>query len=89
MTASPSSPADPPGPSSQPSPTNSGAAGSDADADRLAASSPSTPAAELAHIAASRPDLHPALATNPATYPDLVDWLRTSPDPAVQTTLTQ
>ena len=57
------------------------------DADRLAASSPATPAAELARIAASRPDLHPALAANPATYPDLIDWLRTSPDPAVQTAL--
>ena len=72
--------------SSPPSPE---ASGSDADADRLAASSPATPAAELARIAASRPDLHPALAANPATYPDLVDWLRTSPDPAVQTALAQ
>ena len=70
-----------------PPPSNPGAAGSDADADRLAASSPTTPAAELARIAASRPDLHPALAVNPATYPDLVDWLRTSPDPAVQAAL--
>ena len=70
-----------------PPPSNPGAAGSDADADRLAASSPATPAAELARIAASRPDLHPALAVNPATYPDLVDWLRTSPDPAVQAAL--
>mgnify|MGYP000846409830 FL=1 len=70
--------------SSPPSPE---ASGSDADADRLAASSPATPAAELARIAAARPDLHPALAANPATYPDLVDWLRTSPDPAVQTAL--
>ena len=70
-----------------PPPSNPGAAGSDAAADRLAASSPTTPAAELARIAASRPDLHPALAVNPATYPDLVDWLRTSPDPAVQAAL--
>ena len=70
-----------------PPPSNPSAAGSDADADRLAASSPTTPAAELARIAASRPDLHPALAVNPATYPDLVDWLRTSPDPAVQAAL--
>ena len=70
-----------------PPPSNPSAAGSDADADRLAAASPATPAAELARIAASRPDLHPALAVNPATYPDLVDWLRTSPDPAVQAAL--
>ena len=83
MTTSPSSPPDPP------SPADPGAAGSEADADRLAAASPTTPAAELARIAASRPDLHPTLAINPATYPDLVDWLRTSPDPAVQTALTQ
>ena len=83
MTTSPSSPPDPP------SPADPGAAGSEADADRLAAASPTTPAAELARIAASRPDLHPVLAVNPATYPDLVDWLRTSPDPAVQTALTQ
>ena len=72
--------------SSPPSPE---AAGSDADADRLAAASPTTPATELARIATSRPDLHPTLAANPATYPDLVDWLRTSPDPAVQTALAQ
>ena len=74
--------------SSPPSPEASGS-DADADADRLAASSPTTPAAELARIAASRPDLHPALAANPATYPDLVDWLRTSPDPAVQAALAQ
>ena len=90
MTTSPSSPIDPPDPSSlssPPSPTDP--AGADADTDRLAASSPTTPAAELARIAAARPDLHPALAANPATYPDLVDWLRTSPDPAVQDALAQ
>lgn len=42
-----------------------------------------TPPAELARIAAQRRDLHAALAANPAAYPDLVDWLRHSPDPAV------
>ena len=77
----------PEAPSDPPSPADPGAGGSEADADRLAAASPTTPAAELARIAASRPDLHPALAVNPATYPDLVDWLRTSPDPAVQAAL--
>ena len=96
MTSDPSSPSSQRDPSSQPGspaqpspadPSAPGAAGSDADADRLAAASPATPAAELARIAAARPDLHPALAANPATYPDLVDWLRTSPDPAVQTAL--
>ena len=98
MTSDPSSPSSQRDPSSQPGspaqpspadPSAPGAAGSDADADRLAAASPATPAAELARIAASRPDLHPALAANPATYPDLVDWLRTSPDPAVQDALAQ
>ena len=96
MTSDPSSPSSQRDPSSQPGspaqpspadPSAPGAAGSGGDADRLAASSPSTPAAELARIAAARPDLHPALAANPATYPDLVDWLRTSPDPAVQAAL--
>ena len=85
----PPSPSRPPIPPVPPPPSNPGAAGSDADTDRLAAASPATPAAELARIAAARPDLHPALATNPATYPDLVDWLRTSPDPAVQAALAQ
>ena len=85
----PPSPSRPPIPPVPPPPSNPGAAGSDADTDRLAAASPTTPAAELLRIAASRPDLHPALATNPATYPDLVDWLRTSPDPAVQAALAQ
>ena len=96
MTSDPSSPSSQRDPSSQPGspaqpspadPSAPGAAGSGGDADRLAASSPATPAAELARIAAARPDLHPALAVNPATYPDLVDWLRTSPDPAVQAAL--
>lgn len=96
VSSGPAAPSDPPpSPSRPPIPpvppllSNPGAAGSDADTDRLAASSPSTPAAELLRIAASRPDLHPALATNPATYPDLIDWLRTSPDPAVQAALSQ
>ena len=82
----PSVPPVPP-PPLDPGKSGPGSDGDDADADRLAASSPATPAAELARIAASRPDLHPALAANPATYPDLVDWLRTSPDPAVQAAL--
>ena len=83
----PPSPSRPPIPPVLPPPSNPGATGADTDADRLAASSPSTPAAELARIAAARPDLHPALAANPTVYPDLVDWLRTSPDPAVQAAL--
>ena len=58
-----------------------------ADADADAAASPLTPAAELARIATYRPDLHAVLATNPSTYPGLVDWLRHSEDPAVQAAL--
>ena len=85
----PPSPSRPPIPPVPPPPSNPGAAEADTDADRLAASSPTTPAAELARIAAARPDLHPALAANPATYPDLIDWLRTLPDPAVQAALAQ
>ena len=96
--SSPSSrqdPPSPPGPSvppvppppSDPGKSGPGSDGDDADADRLAAASPATPAAELVRIAASRPDLHPALAANPATYPDLVDWLRASSDPDVQAAL--
>lgn len=57
------------------------------DPDARAASDPSTSAGELARIARVRPDLHAALAANPSTYPDLVEWLALSPDPAVQAAL--
>ncbi|WP_128683193.1 hypothetical protein [Actinomyces qiguomingii] len=60
-----------------------------ADQDRLAAECPNTPLVELARIAASRPDLHPLLAVNPSTYPDLLTWLSQSTDPAVQRALQQ
>lgn len=59
------------------------------DPDTVAARSPSTPPAELARIAAQRSDLHAALAANPSTCPELVDWLRHSPCPAVQAALRQ
>ena len=36
-----------------------------------------------AAIAASRPDLHAALASNPATYPDLLAWLDSLQNPEV------
>ena len=74
-------------PSSAPSPDDNDAAADVADADAVAAASPLTPAAELARIATYRPDLHAVLATNPSTYPGLVDWLRHSEDPAVQAAL--
>ena len=41
----------------------------------------------LARIAANRPDLHPTLARNPSTYPELLEWLEYSPDPAVHRAL--
>lgn len=57
------------------------------DPDLSAAMSPHTSGDELARIAAARPDLHVYLATNPATYPDLLEWLRLSADPDVQQAL--
>ena len=54
-----------------------------ADDDARAATDPQTPVTELARLAAERPDLHLALATNPATYEDLVRWLASSPDPQI------
>ncbi|MCL3795316.1 MULTISPECIES: hypothetical protein [unclassified Actinomyces] len=57
------------------------------DPDLLAALSASTPPLELQRIAAERPDLHALLAANPATYPELLEWLRASEDPAVLASL--
>lgn len=57
------------------------------DQDRLLARDPSTPPAELARIAAQRPDLHAELAANPATSPALLEWLARSPDPGVHAAL--
>lgn len=45
---------------------------------------PSIPPALMNRIAATRPNLFPALVHNPALYPDLRAWLARSPDPAVQ-----
>lgn len=74
-------------PPSSATPPDADAAADAADADADAAASPLTPAVELARIATYRPDLHALLATNPSTYPGLVDWLRHSEDPAVQAAL--
>ena len=57
------------------------------DPDLLAALSPSTPPLEQQRIAAERPDLHAVLAANPDAYPELLEWLRTLEDPAVQAAL--
>lgn len=48
---------------------------------------PSTPAEVLLQLATNRPDLHPYLAANPATYPDLLTWLGTLDNPAVDEAL--
>lgn len=85
MTTAPPPPPARPSPPGSSVPTGPGTP----DPDLLAAGSPATTAAELARIAASRPDLHAILAANPATYPELVDWLRASSDPAVQIALVQ
>ena len=59
------------------------------DPDAEALSNPHTPAAELARIAATRPDLHPAIAAHPHCYPALHQWIThyqatttTNPTPA-------
>lgn len=44
---------------------------------------PGVTAEELRALAAERPDLHPLIAENPATYPELVDWLGSLGDPEV------
>lgn len=48
---------------------------------------PDTPAIVLAKIAEVAPELRPALAVNPSTYPALVDWLGQLGDPAVNAAL--
>lgn len=50
---------------------------------------PATPAIVLAKIAEVAPELHPALAKNPSTYPALVDWLGQLGDPAVNRALAE
>ena len=45
------------------------------DPDAEALSNPHTPAAELARIAATRSDLHPAIAAHPHCYPALHQWI--------------
>lgn len=51
------------------------------------ASDPNTPLQTLADIAAKEPALRPAIAMNPSTYPELLDWLRQLGDPAVDDAL--
>ena len=51
------------------------------------ASDPHTSGQTLADIAAQRPDLRPAIAANPSTYPALLEWLKGLGDPAVDAAL--
>jgi hypothetical protein len=50
---------------------------------------PATPAIVLAKIAELAPELRPALAKNPSTYPALIEWLGQLGDPAVDAALAQ
>lgn len=51
------------------------------------ASDPNTPLTTLQAIAQDYPALRPALALNPSTYPDLLDWLRSLEDPEIDNAL--
>lgn len=51
------------------------------------AADPNTPLQTLADIAAKEPSLRPAIALNPSTYPELLDWLGQLRDPAVDEAL--
>ncbi len=51
------------------------------------AADPSTDLAVLARIAAEAPELRPALASNPATYPALLEWLAQLGEPEVDAAL--
>lgn len=67
-------------PAAAPAAPASGAAAPLDDAARAA--DPNTPAAEL-HAMTERRELWPALAANPALYPELREWLASTGDPAV------
>ncbi len=60
---------------------------SSTDPQAVAAADPSTSGQELMTIAANRADLRPVIATNPSTYPALLDWLRALGDPDVDAAL--
>lgn len=51
------------------------------------AADPNTSHAELYELAGSRPELRPQIAQNPNSYPELLDWLGTLGDPAVDAAL--
>ena len=51
------------------------------------AADPSTPAATLAQIVQDAPTLRAAVASNPTTYPTLLEWLGQLGDPEVDAAL--
>ena len=52
-----------------------------------AASDPNTDLTKLHELANNYPGLRPYIATNPRTYPALLEWLGTLGDPAVDAAL--
>lgn len=56
------------------------------EATRLA-SDPATPLKVLHELAMNNPEVHPLLAENPSTYPDLLTWLSGRGNPAVNAAL--
>ncbi len=48
---------------------------------------PATPLADLAQIVQEAPHLRPLVASNPSTYPALLDWLGALGDPAIDAAL--
>ncbi len=54
-------------------------------ADRAA--DPATPQVELQHLAADHPQVRPLIAENPQAYPELLAWLGSLADPAVDAAL--
>ena len=61
----------------------------DPDPDQLLLNDPDLPPGELAEIATRRPDLHVQIAMSPTAYPELLEWLATSDDTAVQEAVQQ
>ncbi|MFY2791038.1 hypothetical protein [Rhodococcus sp. MALMAid1271] len=69
-----------------PTPT---ASTSSTSADQNRAADPNTSQQTLMNLAASRPELRPTIALNPNAYPDLLTWLSTIGDPAIDAALRQ
>lgn len=59
----------------------------DHDEARRLAADPATPLKMLHRLAMENPEVHPLLAQNPSTYPDLLTWLSSRGDPAVNAAL--